>query len=108
MPVPGTRNDENGIMTVAGRRGVLVISGPAEGASALAGRRELCAPSRRIFGVGRNKSSQFRQSGLAADLGRETVPELRGLVPAYKLHILLLEDKSQLEPEVRAVYSHDW
>jgi len=28
MPVPGTRNDENGIMMVAGRRGVLVIAAP--------------------------------------------------------------------------------
>jgi hypothetical protein len=28
MPVPGTRNDENGTMMVAGRRGVLVIAAP--------------------------------------------------------------------------------
>jgi hypothetical protein len=56
MPVPGTRNDENGIMMVAGRRGVLVIAAPprrkvpplvrggGDCASPCAGFSEQCAP----------------------------------------------------------------
>jgi hypothetical protein len=54
MPVPGTRNDENGMMMVARRCGVLVISAPVQGDPASAGEELivcLLAPNFRSSGA---------------------------------------------------------